>query len=149
MLEDRLPARPPAVPGTLHSYTLTCPRSVTAPKLCRESAGNVVRFLEHWHLVDAAMLCTSEVATNTFLHADGATLLMLIGVRPTLLRITVLDGCPGVLPGALMPDPEASNGRGLALVAALADRSGPTGDPRGQYAKGFWFELGTAQAAAG
>lgn len=77
--------------------------------------------LSEWgmeHLLDDALLVTSELVTNAITHADSACRLHLSVVRSTL-RIDVIDTGPG----SPEPQPESyteEHGRGLHLVDALA-----------------------------
>lgn len=90
--------------------------------------------------VDAAVLMTSEMATNVLVHTDGDALLV---VRATgepgrrLLRVEVADGSDE-LPHRRRPGELASSGRGLVLMEMLADAWGV--DPQG-VGKAIWFEL--------
>ena len=81
-------------------------------------------------------LLTSEVVTNALLHARGADELQ-VEVRPAVVRVEVQD------PSSLLPSPrragaEAVSGRGLKIVAALAQAWGVEMRPRG---KRVWFEV--------
>lgn len=112
------------------------------------SAGTARRFvmralaeLDREALCDDAILCTAELATNAILHSrDRFT----VAVRRTSLgvRIDVLDVRPDRLPltvpGNLGPLDTGTTGRGLLMVAALADRWGyfTTG-----VGKTVWVEL--------
>jgi anti-sigma regulatory factor (Ser/Thr protein kinase) len=147
--ELRIPARPPAAADAdaPHLYTLQSSRLRTAPKLCRDFVAGVLRSIGQDHLIDTAMLCTSELATNSYLHAEGETVLLRVLVQPPLLRVGMYDGCPARPTTASIPDSAERYGRGLGLVEALADNWGTTdADPLGWYAKAVWFELKTAAA---
>ena len=99
--------------------------------------------LEAWHVdgaVDAAMLLTSELATNAVLHArsDFAVLVAQDGDQ---VRIDVLDGSP-VAPQRRHHSSTAATGRGVALVESLASDWGLTPPDRlAGFAKGVWFSL--------
>ena len=90
--------------------------------------------------VDAAVLMTSEMATNVLVHTDGDALLV---VRATgepgsrRLRVEVADSSDE-LPHRRRPGEMASSGRGLVLMEMLADAWGV--DPQGT-GKVIWFEL--------
>ena len=88
---------------------------------------------------EVVQLLVSEVATNALVHGAGE---VEVRVMPTgaRLRVDVADASP-VLPWPREASPEAENGRGLGLVAALADDGGAY--PRAP-GKVVWFEVGSA-----
>jgi anti-sigma regulatory factor (Ser/Thr protein kinase) len=111
------------------------------------SVGEARRFvsgtLADWGLADlgeTVVLLVSELATNAVLHARSSYQVVLER-RDVRLRVTVLDDSARlVLPRD--SGPAATSGRGLALVAALAEDWGPTGpDELDGRTKGVWFEL--------
>ena len=85
---------------------------------------------------DTAVLLTSEIVTNAFLHGrSGARLtVMTCGDR---LRIEVGDD-NSRLPHREEPDRDALNGRGLAIVDTLASDWGSAQRDDGKV---VWFEL--------
>jgi len=95
-------------------------------------------------LVDRAVLCATELATNAVLHTRGP---YEVAIRSAGggIRVEVIDGRPDNLP---MPVPRtgtavdvtrsATTGRGLMIVAALATRWGFTAS---ESAKSVWAEL--------
>jgi anti-sigma regulatory factor (Ser/Thr protein kinase) len=95
-----------------------------------------LRYRTVGELVDSAMVCTSELVTNTYLHAGGPHLLLRVRVAPRQLRVTVVDGS-AVRFGEGRADDEALSGRGLFLVVALVNRCGAADR------WGVWFELDT------
>ncbi|HET6965753.1 MAG TPA: ATP-binding protein [Acidimicrobiales bacterium] len=97
-----------------------------------------------------AALAVSELVTNAVLHA-GTTVLVRIKRFGAGVRIEVQDGNPHLpVVDAARPEELLSNrsmtGRGLALVAATADRWGC--EPLGA-GKVTWAELGTGQRVVG
>ena len=96
--------------------------------------------LESWGVnkeaISTAVMCVSELVTNVVQHAGTpARLTMELADR---LLVTVEDTGTWSAPRAGSQDRSAAQGRGLALVAAVADAMG--------YARGFegstvWFEL--------
>ncbi len=69
----------------------------------------------------------SELVGNAARHArplDGDVIRVSWVVRPTLVEIRVSDGGASGRPVLRIADPDAGNGRGLAIVAAFADRWG-------------------------
>lgn len=91
----------------------------------------------HDELVDVATLLVSEVVTNSLLHA-GTEIHLSCQPSGVGVRVEVFDGSP-LVPTVRHYDPEASTGRGLALVSALAASWGVDCEDGG---KTLWFELG-------
>jgi hypothetical protein len=86
-------------------------------------------------MCDDALLLTSEVVTNSVLHADGPIWLGLAHTGP-VLRVEVADHTTGAV---TMPEsPSDAGGRGLRMLDALADRWGTDPTPGGKV---VWFEL--------
>lgn len=102
----------------------------------------MVRALHRWGIdgqhADTVLLLTSELVTNAIRHGS-APVQVRAGVSRRALRVEVHDRTPGeVTPRHA--GPEDIDGRGLQLVASLADRWGTRGSGRG---KRVWFELDT------
>lgn len=127
-----------------YDYSLFTPGDATSPKVCRDFVRTVLRTLEREALVMPATLCTSELITNVHLHTKGSAMLRIL-LTLTRLRVTVFDESQDP---PVVAHPAAGVavcwGRGLALVAELADAWGVADDGAGRYAKGVWFELGEA-----
>jgi hypothetical protein len=95
-----------------------------------------------WHcaaLADAAALIVTELVTNVFLHARTDCLIHAT-FDPPILTVTVTDWNNHGL-SAPPPNAAAEEGRGLAIVAALADTWGIQHSDR---TKSVWFRLGNA-----
>ncbi|MGW4382798.1 ATP-binding protein [Kitasatospora sp. NPDC004531] len=96
--------------------------------------------LDHWgvpELADTAELLASELVTNALVHTGkGAEFDAQLTVEQRL-RVEVHDRTSS-LPGRRQPDDDATSGRGLLLVEALADDWGV--QLRGD-GKVTWFEL--------
>lgn len=113
------------------------------------SVGQARRFvravLDDWgldELIDTVTLLTSELATNAVLHARTA-FAVVVSRSTAGLRVDVLDGSV-VTPRTRQPTPTAATGRGVNMVAALADHWGAT--PESQlhgFAKGVYFTMPT------
>lgn len=133
---------PPDRRGVPHSYTLFCPPLVTSPRIARDFVGTVLRSLGHDEIVEDARLCTSELTTNAVQHATGTGSLLWLAIECGQVRVTVYDGSR-VEPVVRRDGGEAETGRGLPLIAALADAWGTTrGAPLGLGGgKGVWFTL--------
>jgi anti-sigma regulatory factor (Ser/Thr protein kinase) len=85
---------------------------------------------------DDALLLTSELVTNAILHGRSEVCVE-VEDRGPVLRISVFDE-NSRHPQQVDEDPDALDGRGLALVDALA-RSWGVEDRR--LGKAVWFEL--------
>ncbi|MGW0825500.1 ATP-binding protein [Streptomyces sp. NPDC002845] len=127
-----------------HEYSLFAPGDATAPRVCRDFVRAVLFTHDREPLVMPAALCTSELVTNVHLHTKGTAMLR-VRLAPARLHVSVFDESPDppvvVHPAAGVV---ACWGRGLALVAEMADLWGVAGERAGRYAKGVWFELGGA-----
>jgi anti-sigma regulatory factor (Ser/Thr protein kinase) len=85
---------------------------------------------------ETAVLLTSEIVTNAFLHGRSQTTLKLSATEERL-RVEVGDDNTR-LPRKAEPDREALNGRGLAIVDMLAADWGADAHHQGKV---VWFEL--------
>jgi anti-sigma regulatory factor (Ser/Thr protein kinase) len=93
-------------------------------------------------LTDDAVLCLSELATNSVRHSAsrhrGGLFLVRASTGPDDVRVEVTDsGGPWVTHSAPVGCAVRS-GHGLAIVAALATRWGISGGDRGRT---VWFEI--------
>ena len=87
-------------------------------------------------VLDDAALLTSELVSNAVLH--GRSEIRLVVEQHTgLLRVSVLDE-NSRRPTLVADDPDALDGRGLALVEGIASSWGVHDEPIG---KAVWFEL--------
>lgn len=93
-------------------------------------------------VVGDAELCTSEVVTNAVAHSasgHGGHVTVTVSIGAGVLLISVVDeGAAGWLPCVhVREDPLAEDGRGLLIVAALADAWGVESD----VGTTTWFRL--------
>ncbi|MEU9978975.1 ATP-binding protein [Streptomyces sp. NPDC051014] len=97
-----------------------------------------------------AELLLSELMTNAYRHAKapaGREIRARCTVTDARVRVTVTDAGDGLpVPGTASPD--AESGRGLALVAALADDWGAERRACG-IGKEVWFELAARPSDVG
>nr|WP_246212330.1 ATP-binding protein [Streptomyces abyssomicinicus] len=97
-------------------------------------------------VLETAELLTTELVTNALVHTGRGAVLK-VKVDRRRLRVEVRDFVrPRRLPVGQEADEDATCGRGLLLVATLADTWGVRGHALG---KSVWFELahgGTARA---
>lgn len=142
---DQLSGRPP-VPWVGAAFVGSGPIELSAsmelaPEAASASAARrfVRETLASWGasaLEEAAILLTSEVVTNALLHAR-TPMRLLLRRRDGLLRVEVCDESD-LPPERRHYEADASTGRGLALVEALADDWGV--DPA-DGGKSVWFTL--------
>jgi anti-sigma regulatory factor (Ser/Thr protein kinase) len=93
---------------------------------------------------DTAVLLASEAVTNAFTHGHSGARIV-VKALPGRLLVEVGDD-NSRHPQVLEPDPNALDGRGVTLIAALAARWGVRSDELGKV---VWFEIFTAAAPAG
>ena len=108
----------------------------TSSRAARTFVANCARSWGCEHLVDDAALLVSELVTNAVLHARAPVDIRVRKGRDDL-RIEVYDEGAGV-PLPIFTDIDASAGRGLGLVQAIAACWGVDDAASG---KTVWFEL--------
>lgn len=105
--------------------------------------------LRHWHLdtlIDLAALGVTELLTNVHLHAQpDKACTVEMELLLDRLTVSVRDHDPR-LPELRAADPSATSGRGLAMVAAVADSWGAC--PDGDSGKVVWFTLPASSKAS-
>jgi anti-sigma regulatory factor (Ser/Thr protein kinase) len=92
---------------------------------------------------DAAVLLVDELVTNAIRHA-GTPVDLVIEADDDALHVEVFDAHPG-LPVSREPEPMHVSGRGLVMVAALAEAWGVRPEPEG---KAVWFRLRSSRVGA-
>ncbi|NIY67471.1 ATP-binding protein [Streptomyces malaysiensis] len=148
--DDRPPRRPPSPSKDPYVYTLQSSRHASSAKVCRDFVACVLNSVGQWELADTAALCTSELATNAFLHAEGDSVMLRVVIEPPRFRVLLYDASAELPAAVSLPEGDRLRGRGLGLVAALTDAWGTAeGDATGLYAKGVWFELAGKEGDAG
>lgn len=128
------PAGPTPLPSASVSLPPTARSVVAARRMVRE-------LLRAWGAAqdreDAELLVT-ELVANVVDHVGGAgSFRVEVTLSGPWLRIAVVDGS-AVRPVVRERSSERTRGRGLQLVAAIAERWGVEGDGGG---KRVWFEL--------
>jgi len=112
------------------------PEPQSAPR-ARAVVREVLRGSRIESVLDAAELCVSELVTNAVLHA-GTQIQLEVRYAASIVRLSVRDHSPNV-PVLVRHTRTASTGRGMAMVAAVADAWGiDQHDGRG---KTVWCEL--------
>ena len=100
----------------------------------------IVAALDDWNLLGlahVALLLTSELATNALLHARSEFGITAQYREGECLRVEVVDG-NSRRPVVATIAPDATSGRGLNVVRALASSWGIEEHPDGKV---VWFEL--------
>jgi PAS domain S-box-containing protein len=92
------------------------------------------------HLVEPAVLATSELVTNALVHA-GTPIEVGVEMLPEGVRVEIADGSRH-LPVRRAYGAAAGTGRGLVTVASLVDSWGVRRE--GALGKVVWFEVGTS-----
>jgi anti-sigma regulatory factor (Ser/Thr protein kinase) len=135
---DAPPAAPEAPPPDPHHVLVAV--ALAASTEAAHQARTVVRdLLRQGHrpdMVDTACLLTSELVANAVVHA-GAPVELVVDLDRARLAVEVIDASTDA-PLARDADPFATSGRGLAMVAHLADAWGVT---RVVPGKSVWFSL--------
>ncbi|MBA6436707.1 ATP-binding protein [Streptomyces sp. GMR22] len=115
---------PPDVPTTPRGLALRLATDPAAVGRARRTAAGALRC---WGVPDTAaddiVLMVDELVTNAIEHAAGPVWLRLWLRRGRCVICQVGDSCHET-PQPRPSDPDAENGRGLLLVAALADALG-------------------------
>lgn len=120
--------------------TLRLEHSIRAPGHARLW---IIQRCQEWRcdvLADAAAVMVTELVTNVFLHARTDCLVH-AAFDHSILTVTVTDGDSQEV-SAQPPSDTAEEGRGLAIVAALADT---WGIDHSDGAKSVWFRLSSAK----
>lgn len=93
--------------------------------------------------LDNAVLATDELFANAVSHGSadvGGTVTVSVECTDHQVRVTVADSAPD-LPRHRTADLAEESGRGLAIVAALADDWGVALPDPGETGKRVWFSL--------
>ena len=101
----------------------------------------VARALAGCSFAGEAILCVSELATNALLHTASGNegeFEVIVQQGRSWIRIAVTDEGSSTTPAPRALDATSEAGRGLGLVALIADRWGQRGNKHGRT---VWFEL--------
>lgn len=114
----------------------------SAPAGVGEARSLVRSDLTHWgltHIIDDCLLIVSELVTNAVRHGGSAYALRL-ETRAGRLYGEVFDPGEGI-PAQRSPGVDSLSGRGLQIVAAIADEWGVTAANDGKV---VWFSVDCA-----
>jgi anti-sigma regulatory factor (Ser/Thr protein kinase) len=107
------------------------------PAARRFASQQLIDFPGASETVDKTRLLVTELTTNAVVHAHSPIRLTVEPIDGRI-RVEVRDDDPTPLDAPRAPDPDATSGRGLWLVAALAYDWGINRNERG---KTIWFEV--------
>lgn len=136
-VDDLTPARELA-PAAVAAAGLVVPAVPRSVGLVRRYAVDASTALGWGESANTVTLLVSELATNAAVHASGGQIRVRVLDRGLRLRVEVSDDSPD-LPVPRSAPVSAEDGRGLALVEALARRHGVDARHDG---KTVWFEIG-------
>ncbi|MFJ1975338.1 ATP-binding protein [Streptomyces sp. NPDC087903] len=106
-----------------HGAVAPPPQDASRVGIMRRIAAARLRYCGLEAMTDDVMLVVSELLTNALLHSGTTEIGLKLTVEEGFLRIAVSDGVPsGIAP--VPAGEEAESGRGLILVAALAQHGG-------------------------
>jgi anti-sigma regulatory factor (Ser/Thr protein kinase) len=132
----------PAEKGPVSSFSASIdlpPVSSSVP-LARRLVRDVLRTWAAPHDEEDAELLVTELVANVVDHAGGDVLTLELTLAGAWLRIAVVDSS-AVRPVIRQLSRSAERGRGMQLVAAIAERWGAEDHDGG---KRVWFELSPA-----
>jgi anti-sigma regulatory factor (Ser/Thr protein kinase) len=124
------------------------PADLTSARHARSAIRQALTAWRLEHLSDDAALLASELVANAAEHGDGTPISLALrrhadpGAQPGI-TCEVTDTSPA-MPQRTEPGPDAERGRGLAIVAALAQSSGVRPSQAG---KTSWFTLALTDRA--
>jgi anti-sigma regulatory factor (Ser/Thr protein kinase) len=107
-----------------------------APGAARRFVFETLHDWRHQRVVADAELIVSELATNSVIHGHS-NFTVAIAASDNVVRISVIDNS-SVLPKPCQPLLNATGGRGLQIVNALAARWSAESRPHGKV---VWAEL--------
>jgi anti-sigma regulatory factor (Ser/Thr protein kinase) len=111
--------------------------STDAPRQARQAISGLLARSGRTDLGADAAVLVSELVTNAVLYASGPITIS-AAYLDSILRVEVHDTDTQPLPALRKPSASDKTGRGLHLVALLADRWAIVPTPAG---KTIWFEI--------
>jgi len=116
------------------------PPETASPSQARRLVQRVVEEAGLDELLDGALLLVTELVTNAVVHA-GTDVELTVDVEEAGLWVEVSDGGAGRIWAGDAPPENREGGRGIFLLAAIADEWGTSYGPG---RKGVWFRLGAS-----
>jgi anti-sigma regulatory factor (Ser/Thr protein kinase) len=123
----------------MSTIRLRIPSEPLAPRIARRALQQLGDEVPPQRLADLGLL-VSELVTNCVRYAAPSEIDLRVDVDGAALRVEVRDEGPGIPredARATMPAPVVSRGRGLALVASVAENWGIGAGPGGYV----WFTM--------
>jgi anti-sigma regulatory factor (Ser/Thr protein kinase) len=123
------------------AWCVVVPHHARGAQLARRRLAIELSKLVPPHTLADAIAVVAELVGNAVRHAQplpGGVVRVAWRLRPGCLEVRVTDGGAGDPPQARAVGPDSVDGRGLTIVAALADRWGVDRDGLGQC---VWAEL--------
>jgi anti-sigma regulatory factor (Ser/Thr protein kinase) len=134
------------------AWCVVVPHHARGARLARHRLAGELAGAVSAELLADAVAVAAELVGNAIRHArplPGDVIRVAWRIRAAvgrqLLEVRVTDGGAGIAPRQRDVGPESVDGRGLAIVAALADRWGVEQDGLGQS---VWAELAVAHPTA-
>jgi anti-sigma regulatory factor (Ser/Thr protein kinase) len=119
------------------AQVLLLPAETRSAAVARHALRDLLVACGRQELRDDAELALTELVTNAVMHA-GTPVTVRLACSANGLRVEVTDDDVAGLPRRRVARPSATSGRGIALVAALADEHGVDVGTRSKTA---WFTL--------
>ncbi|MFE9255012.1 ATP-binding protein [Streptomyces sp. NPDC006879] len=133
--------RESALPSQPHAFEVRLSATPRGARLARLLSVEQLRSWSLGFVSDPAAQIVAELATNAVTHGrvPGRDFRLALAASSTTLRIEVTDTRVDLLPALLASTARTETGRGLHLVAALADSWGVTEGPPPR--KTVWAQL--------
>jgi anti-sigma regulatory factor (Ser/Thr protein kinase) len=127
----------PEATADMTTHTAALPHTAQAAREARTEVARLLSGRCSPPAIDTAALLTSELVTNAVLHASPPVQLR-VEITAGFLRVEIHDSSTSTLPAPSLARSTERNGRGLAIVEALASRWGSEHTIGGKF---VWFEL--------
>ena len=119
------------------TYSAALPYTAEAARDARAQVARLLSGRCSLATIQTASLLTSELATNAVLHAAPPVHLH-AQITEAIIRVEIHDGSASTSPALRKARATDHDGRGLAIIEALASRWGTEPTRGGKF---VWFEL--------